>query len=475
LLGAALHSIERLKVKMKKILYASVLVLAGCASGPSQNKLAESNNALRVGNATAALAILEDANKDIKQKDLPYYLDKGTLLRLSGADAKKSVIEHKKVDASVDDWVANATSSLSKNSNEFFSYAFASSSKNVYELKGYEKSLLGFDLALSEFFTGDFDAARVQAKKLSEREKLIEKINEKKLSAVREKVEAESKKNPQVTSKPDSIGGYPVNLYDLPEVKALKNAYQNAAAHYLAGFMFEMQGESGMAAPGYRLALELRPDSEVFSSSLANLDRKITENNSAKKTSEVLVVYETGTVPRISSFKANQTFMTAKGPKIVTITLPKIEPQSVPPFVPTGMAVGAQSVRLSQAVSVDSLARRQLRDDMPGYVAQATTQAIVQLIAQQAAQAAFEQKNQNMGMLAGLVTGLALSVGDADVRMWTALPSHIYMGRVEVPKGKNTVTIPTPLGPQSFEIDATQNYHVVHVRLLGNKAVLRSS
>jgi hypothetical protein len=83
---------------------------------------------------------------------------------------------------------------------------------------------------------------------------------------------------------------------------------------------------------------------------------------------------------------------------------------------------------------------------MPGYVAQATTQAIVQLIAQQAAQAAFEQKNQNMGMLAGLVTGLALSVGDADVRMWTALPSHIYMGRVEVPKGKNTVTIPTPLG-----------------------------
>jgi hypothetical protein len=412
LLGPALHSIERLKVKMKKFLYASVLVLAGCASGPSQNKLAESNNALRVGNATAALAILEDANKDIKQKDLPYYLDKGTLLRLSGADAKKSVIEHKKVDASVDDWVANATSSLSKNSNEFFSYAFASSSKNVYELKGYEKSLLGFDLALSEFFTGDFDAARVQAKKLSEREKLIEKINEKKLSAVREKVEAESKKNPQVTSKPDSIGGYPVNLYDLPEVKALKNAYQNAAAHYLAGFMFEMQGDQGLAAPGYRIATELKPNVPLFSRSLAELDKKISQNNSNKNTSEVLFIVEAGVIPRISTHKSNMTFNTRKGPRIVTLSLPVIEQPFIPNFIPASLGINSTTVPISQVVNLDAMSRRQLRDDMPGYVLKATTQAFAQVIAQEAAQAAAERNNKNnnngAAMFAAILVGVAM-------------------------------------------------------------------
>ncbi len=463
---------------MKKILYASVLVLAGCANGPSQNKLAASNNALRVGDVPSAIAILEDANQNIKEKDLPYYLDKGTLLGLSSAGTKQSIVEHKKVDATVDDWVANATLSLSKNANDFFSYAFANTSKNRYELKDYEKSLLSFDLALSEFLLGNFDAARVEAKKLTEREKLIEKVNEKKLIAVKEKVESESKKNSQITSRADNIGGYPVNLYELPEVNALKNAYQNAAAHYLAGFMFEMQGESGMAAPGYRLAVELRPDNDVFAKSLATLDRKIAENTAAKKTSEVLVIYETGAVPRISSFKASQPFMTRKGPRIVTITLPKIEPQMPPPFVPTGISLGAQSVKLSQAVSVDALARRQLKDDMPGYVTKATTQAIVQLIAQEAAQAAMESKNnQNNGaaMFAALAAGMAMSVGDADVRMWSSLPGYIYIGRVEVPKGKNMVTIPTPLGPQSYEIDATKNYHVVHVRLLGNRVVLRNS
>lgn len=460
---------------MKHYIYAlaSALVLTGCASGPSQNKLAMSNNALRMGDVAISLAVLEDANKDVKAKDLPYHLDKGTLLSLTVTENSKAIEEFKTVDVSVEDWVANARLSLSKSANDFFSYAFASSAKNKYELKDYEKSLLSFDLALSEFLSGDFDAARVEAKKMAEREKLIEKVNEKKLLSVKEKIDAESRRNSQITSRPESIGGYPVNLYDLPEVNALKNAYQNAAAHYLAGFMFEMQGESGMAAPGYRLAVELRPENEVFTKSLANLDRKVVENTALKKTSEVLVIYETGFVPRISSFKASQTFITRKGPRIVTITLPKIEPQTPFFFAPKGLVLGNQSVPLSQAVSVDALARRQLKDDLPGYVAKATTQAIVQLIAQEAAQASMERNNNNQqnnggaAMFAALAAGMAMSVGDADVRMWASLPGYIYMGRVEVPKGKNVVIIPTPLGPQSFEINATNNYHVVHVRLLG--------
>ena len=465
---------------MKKLIYVSVLALAGCATGPSHNKIAASNNALRAGDAATSLAVLEDANRDIKEKDIPYYLDKGTLLKFVAPDAKKSIDEYKVADASVDDWVTNATSSLSKSTNDFFNYAFAASSKNKYQLKDYEKSLLSFDLALSEFLIGDFDAARVEAKKLTEREKLIEQVNEKKLAAIKDKVESERKTNPQVTSRPESIGGYPVNLYDLPEVNALKNAYQNAAAHYLAGFMFEMQGEGGMAAPGYRLALELKPDNAVFAQSLADLDRKISENNNAKKTSEVLVVYETGYVPRISSFKTNMSFPTRKGPRLVTITLPQIEPRAAHAFVPPTISVGQQQVRLAQAVSVDSLARRQLKDDMPGHVAKAMTQAIAQLIAQEAAQAAVEKNNKNnqnngLGMLAALAAGVALSAGDADVRMWTALPGYIFVGRVEVPKGKNLVTIPTPIGPKTFEVDAAKNYHLLHVRLIGNQAILRSS
>jgi hypothetical protein len=55
------------------------------------------------------------------------------------------------------------------------------------------------------------------------------------------------------------LNGYPVETLNDPEVLALKNGYQNALSHYLAGFLYEALNESGLAAPGYRKAIELRP------------------------------------------------------------------------------------------------------------------------------------------------------------------------------------------------------------------------
>ena len=43
-------------------------------------------------------------------------------------------------------------------------------------------------------------------------------------------------------------------------MNALKNGYQSALSHYLAGFVYESLGEPSLAAPGYRLANELQPD-----------------------------------------------------------------------------------------------------------------------------------------------------------------------------------------------------------------------
>ena len=40
------------------------------------------------------------------------------------------------------------------------------------------------------------------------------------------------------------INGYPVETLNDPEVLALKNGYSNALSHYLAGFLYEVLGES---------------------------------------------------------------------------------------------------------------------------------------------------------------------------------------------------------------------------------------
>ena len=112
---------------------------------------------------------------------------------------------------------------------------------------------------------------------------------------------------------------------------------------------------------------------------------------------------------------------------------------------------------------------------MPGYVLKATTQAFAQVLAQEAAQAAAEKNNKNnngAGIFAAILVGAAMSVGDVDARSWSSLPGYVYMGRAEIPKGKNMLAIPTPLGTKNLEFVASDNYQIVKVRYLGNTAYI---
>jgi hypothetical protein len=111
---------------------------------------------------------------------------------------------------------------------------------------------------------------------------------------------------------------------------------------------------------------------------------------------------------------------------------------------------------------------------MPEYVLKATTQAFAQVLAQEAAHAAAQKNKKNddsgVAMLAAILVGVAMSAGEVDARNWGSLPGYIYMGRAEIPKGKTSLAIPTPTGIKNIEFTASENYHIVRVRYLGNTA-----
>jgi hypothetical protein len=73
-------------------------------------------------------------------------------------------------------------------------------------------------------------------------------------------------------------------------------------------------------------------------------------------------------------------------------------------------------------------------------------------------------------MFAAILVGVAMSAGEVDARSWSSLPGYIYMGRTEIPKGKTSIAIPTPSGMKNIEFVASENYHIVRVRYLGNTA-----
>jgi hypothetical protein len=440
----------------------ALMVLTGCAGAPKQKDVLNSREAFLSGRADLAAQAFENAYKSQEKKDTPYFLEKGYVERFGNqGNITKSTSLFLAADRHVEDWAAKATTDLGRSTADFLNYFFSPIGSGArYDLKGYETSMLSFNVAINHMLAGRPDLATVEARKMADREKLIERLNEKKALALEEK----EREKGAGFSRVERIQGYPVEIINSPEVRNLKNSYQNAAAHYLAGFIFESQGDVGLAAPGYRLALELFPRNRLFKESLAGLDhpRGRTEDEST----DVLFVVETGVAPFVYQFSNTLTFNTPNGPRIVTIRLPQISREKSAPRI-SGLSVGDSRVELELAADIDSMARRNLRDEMPGHVLKATTQAIVQLVAQHAAQEAMRRNkndNQAAGIFAAIAVGAALSAGNVDTRGWTTLPGSIYLGRAKFKKGRHTVKVPTPMGDMTRTINLTRRHEVVLIR-----------
>jgi len=236
-----------------------------------------------------------------------------------------------------------------------------------YEPKSYEVSLLSQTLALNHLAQGRWNDAMVEAKKMAQREKVIEELIQNQVAAVT-KTERDQQSNPNtqgVTSSIENINGYPVNLLDNEETRSLKNAYQHPGAYYLSGFIHESQGEVSLAAPGYRLAIELRPQVNFFKTSIAKLDANIA-NQSKKSFADTLTVIDTGYMPKIIPYHISQPFNVSGNPKLVTLTFPVIE-KSTERFGPSLIQLGDRVANPELVAHIDSMARNNLRDEMPAY------------------------------------------------------------------------------------------------------------
>src|SRR5207344_717876 len=95
------------------------------------------------------------------------------------------------------------------------------------------------------------------------------------------------------------LNGYPVQTIDNPAVNALKNSYQSALSHYLAGFVYEALGEPSLAAPGYRLANELQPNQPLLEEALRGLDQRLLAATRSEDDgmTDVLFIIGSGTAP----------------------------------------------------------------------------------------------------------------------------------------------------------------------------------
>jgi hypothetical protein len=447
-------------------LVLATALLSACATFRSYDaELSQTLAMAADGRVDAALKTL-DANNKKDKKDLLYYLERGELLRLK-TDYRDSQSAWSRADATVQDWERIAKTDPDKLVGNVASFVI-NDRLRPYEGHDYEKVMLTTRMAMNFLGQGDFANARVAIKQTHEREALIAEVRARQYAKVQEEASKRSATPPPFKE----INGYPVQEIDNPEVNALKNSYQSALSHYLAGFVYEALREPSLAAAGYRQAIELQPGVGMLEESLAGLDQRVAAPDD--DLTDTLLVIESGLVPARRSQRFALPIPVSGELVLVAVAFP-VMPGRGEAFVPDEVRVDfGEPLRPARITSVDAMARRALQDDMPGIVLRSMVRSTSKAVAQyQAQRAAERQRMQGDSGEAGLLglAALALMVGtvateQADERGWRSLPADIYVARGKLPRGRRQLSLATPAGERSVQVDLSGRHAFIAVRFL---------
>jgi len=469
------------------VLLALSVLLTGCATvnKSTEKEAGDINNQYRLGNIQGALQSLDAtfnresyiAAKEKTKKDTIYYLEKGTFLsNLGQSKLNESTQNFLTVRNTITDWENQIAPSFKMNSKQLMeSISDSMAFSQFYIPRDYEKSFVGFELMTNHALAKRYDLAFPESKATTELDQFLTQARKTELDAANIKAKdqiATSGISSSITSI-NQIQGYPIDTFNTKEVLELKNSYLNAGTYYLAGFVSEAMGSatSGVTEPNYQNAININPN-PFFKQALNNAAKKV---KPGANQSDTLIIVDTGFLSDVYSFKTTVPFVTKSGPKAVTWVVPAIRNNAVI-FNPQKVDVNGKALPLTQVSNVEAMSRRELKDQMPAYIAKAVASSIIQITAQELASKAIDRKvkDQNSNLFAKLATSAvinAIAAGDVDTRMWKSLPSGVYMARVTLPQGKGTIMIPTPAGPRQVSILLNSPYEVVKLRVFNDGVV----
>jgi hypothetical protein len=428
-------------------------MLSGCAAFRSyDSELTRTISLAAAGNVDAAIKQLDSSNK-LRHKDLLYYLELGELQRLNHRyeESEKSWLT---ADGHVQAWEQTAIANPEKLLGGVAS-ALLNDKTIPYEGHDYEKVMLTTRLALDRLARGDFDMARIDIKRTHEREATISQLRRKEL----QKTEDEAKKHGVKTGFKE-LNGYPVQTIESPEINALKNSYESAFSHYLAGFVYEALGEPSLAAAGYRHAIELQPERPLLEEALAGLDTRVSA--ATDNYTDVLFVLESGAAPARQSRQFNLPIPHRDRLLIVPVSFPVIAP-SLPTFMPAQLQIGGEStIGTTVITNIDLMARKALQEEMPGIV----VRGIIRSSSKAAAQ--YQASKSDQSGLAGLAMAIGTVITEsADERGWRFLPAQIAIARARIPSGEHILGIGTSHGGQERRFSVSGRYAVIGLRFMG--------
>jgi hypothetical protein len=415
-------------IKKITIFTAISLVSVSCATAPISDKLL--NN---ISSGTD-IGIAENPSD---QSNL-YYLENGIYQRLQ-TRYKSSNSQLANAQKVVDDWAASWKNTTGGKVTSAMTQMLLNVSTSGYLPKDYEKTALASYRALNHIDLNSWENARVEIKKMYQTEVAIQNYNQalyNKAEADRPAYQAEAQKNQiynQLMNKFNTSG------LNSPNVLALKNSYQSAFSHYLAGFVFEALGEVSLARPGYVNALKLNPNDTLSKKSITNLD-----NNQTVKPgyTNLLIIQEVGHAPKIKTtlipFVFNYNIGNKKKTCINSINL------FFPELVPDMQANNIYNYSIARNI----------------------TSAIRNFAASQAACSVVGDWGTALSIAASVAGVYLDSMSEST---WVLLPSKIYLNRIQIPYGTHTININVNGHNYTKTITLNAPYQILDMRIVQNK------
>ena len=447
-----------------KLITLSSLIITGCANNPISSYKDKTTSRLNTIYSGNILNAMQAESSD----DVLFNMEYGTLLRV-GQMYESSNIYFTKAQTSIDNW---NTSWINTTPGQITTTTMAmliNDNVNDYEPKGYERTFLPTLHALNNIDLNNLDTARIEIKKMYQTEDAIQNYNQVMYAKAQEESTTYQKDNSQ-----QALYNQIMKLYDFkdinsPQVLTLKNSYQNAFSHYLAGFIFEALNEPSLARPGYSKAGQLNPTSKLIQHSIDNLDKNIKPK---KGYTDLLIVEEIGHAPVVKSNQINLTIPASQignsensCPVVINIFYPSLilDKNNSNSY---NFNIDANSITPDPMVDLNLMAARAIKDDIPHITSRNIAAALRNITTTQLSCAA----GGSIGSLLNLASNVGgILLDQADERNWNLLPGKVNISRTTLPYGTHSVSVKINGNNYTQNIKLDKPYQVITFRIIGNQ------
>ena len=330
-------------------------------------------------------------------------------------------------------------------------------SATTYQVPYYEQSMLHSYQALNYLFQQDISGALVEIRRAN-------LVQENALNAYQDEI---FKAQNELANKGMSSGSLDNNYPSMSNViGSVNNGFQNAFTFYLSGILYEARGELNDAYIDYKRALEIYPENIYLQQDVLRLASQLNMSDDLIKFQQLFGKHQVNTdsgqgqvviivEQDIVNSKQDSTVhlpvgRSNNGLKFFSFSLP-VYNQPLALRSKLSLNYEGQSYQASEIVRIQSLAAKNLKDQLPSLL----TSQIVRVVAK-------EQLRQKLSREAGDLGNILASIYNitseqADTRSWSTLPDEIDILSMSVPSGKQKLQLQLNGQRQNIEVEVKEN------------------